>query len=290
MPVEVPCGRCMACRLEKKRNWAVRNTNESLCWDDNCFITLTYNDDYLIENNPFESLMVEDMQKFMKRLRKHEQGTNTIIHPRTKKKYNPIRHFYCGEYGEKTNRPHWHALLFNYDFDDKEIVSEDKGYTEYYSEKLQRLWSDKNGPIGRVHIGDVTFDSCSYVSGYIVKKVTGEWAEHQYQIIDPESGEVVGQKIPEFQNMSRDPGIGYYYYERFGKDIYKTDSIVVKGKEIRPPKYYDKKFESEQPKKLEDLKRARKKAINKLETTYERLRVKEEVQKKKFDFHNTRKL
>jgi hypothetical protein len=234
--------------------------------------------------------MVEDIQKFMKRLRKNEQGTNTIVHPRTKKKYNPIRHFYCGEYGEKTNRPHWHALLFNYDFDDKEIIGESKGYTEYYSEKLQRLWSDKNGPIGHVHIGDVTFDSCSYVSGYIVKKVTGEWAEHQYQIIDPDSGEVIGQKVPEFQNMSRDPGIGHYYYEKFGKDIYNTDSIVVKGKEIRPPKYYDKKFESENPKRLEDLKRARKKAINKEETTYERLRVKEEVQKKKFDFHNSRKL
>ena len=100
--LEVPCGQCIGCRLERSRQWAVRCIHEAQLHKDNCFITLTYNDEHL-PSPP--SLSVRDFQLFMKRLRKRfGKG---------------IRFFHCGEYGEKYGRPHYHACLFGFDFPDR---------------------------------------------------------------------------------------------------------------------------------------------------------------------------
>jgi len=99
MPVVVPCGQCIGCRLEKSRQWAIRCVHESKCHDDNIFVTLTYNNENLPKDG---SLCLADLQKFMKRLRK---------------KYGAgIRYFACGEYGEKLKRPHYHVCIFGLNF------------------------------------------------------------------------------------------------------------------------------------------------------------------------------
>lgn len=106
MPVTVPCGQCIGCRLDKSRDWAVRCLHEASLYQDNCFITLTYDDAHL---DPLGSLNKDDFVKFMKRLRFQ---------------YGPkIRFFHCGEYGTLLNRPHHHACIFNFDFYDKELLS-----------------------------------------------------------------------------------------------------------------------------------------------------------------------
>lgn len=97
LPVQIPCGRCIGCRLEHSRQWAIRCVHEASLHEENTFLTLTYNNEYV---DPNFSLNKTDITNFLKRLRKN-----------TGRK---IRYFQCGEYGEQFHRPHHHVLLFGY--------------------------------------------------------------------------------------------------------------------------------------------------------------------------------
>lgn len=129
--------------------WAVRIVHEAQMWPQNSFITLTYRPEDLPQGG---SLNVEHYQLFMKKLRARNTG-------------HKIRFFHCGEYGEKLSRPHYHAILFNYDFPDKKVFSEKNGNTIYTSELLEDIWGK-----GFCTIGDVTFQSAAYVARYVMKK------------------------------------------------------------------------------------------------------------------------
>ena len=235
--VKLPCGQCVGCRLERSRQWAVRCMHEASLYDENCFITLTYDD----ENIPVGeencrrcvkehviggSVCKADFQDFLKRLRKR-YGSG-------------IRYYHCGEYGENFGRPHYHALLFNHDFQDKKFFSSRGGNTVYTSDSLSDLW-----PFGFSVVGGVTFESASYVARYVMKKVTGKRAEEHY-----------GGKTPEYTTMSRGSkklgtgGIGKAWFERYKGDVYPRDGVVVRGRVTRPPKYYDDLFGREDPSAL----------------------------------------
>lgn len=261
-PVELPCGQCVGCRLERSRQWAIRCVHEAQLHQDNCFITLTFDPESLAaRENPW-SLRKKDFQDFMKRLRKHLGEKK-------------VRYFHCGEYGEKYGRPHYHALLFGVDFPDKRLHTVINGHRLYTSETLQKLW-----PFGYSSIGDVTFESAAYVARYIMKKVTGDDADIHYAIIDQETGEIVGRKEPEYTTMSRRPGIAADWFDKYSEDVYPKDFITVRGKKMRPPKFYDKLMERTRPYEIEDIKNARienakKHAEN---NTEDRLRVREQVQ------------
>lgn len=246
--IEVPCGKCIGCRLERSRQWAIRCIHEASLHEDNCFITLTYNDENLPEDG---SVNVEHFQKFMKRLRKHFQDKK-------------IRFFHCGEYGDQNERPHYHAILFNVDFDDKKLYKNDNNTRTYTSETLERLW-----PFGFCIIGGVTFESAAYVARYITKKITGPDADDHYQ----------GRK-PEYITMSRRPGIASGWFEKWKNDVYPHDYVVVNGKKIGVPKFYDNKLEEEV---LAELKKKRKYQSYKSHenNTYHRLYEREQVQKKR---------
>lgn len=254
-PLEIPCGQCIGCRLERSRQWAMRCMHEASLSDLNSFITLTYDDDHLPMRG---QLVYEDYQRFMKRLRKAA---------RTK-----VRFFMCGEYGEETQRPHYHAILFGWDFPDKEPWRKlDSGCKVYTSKMLERLW-----PFGHSSIGTVTFESAAYVARYCVKKVTGKGAYQAYQRVD-EYGEY--QLQPEFAHMSLKPGIGAPWLEKFKADVYPHDYVVVNGKETKPPKYYDKLLSVSDAELMEWIKFSRGvEAEKKLDdNSLERLAVKETV-------------
>jgi len=223
LEVVIPCGQCYGCRLERSRQWAVRLMHEASLYDENCYLTLTYDDDHLPSDN---SLHVEHYQKFMKRLRK---------------KYAPksIRFFHCGEYGDDNARPHYHAIIFNHDFTDKiHERNSQSGEKLYTSEELSELWTD-----GFSTIGNVTFESCAYVARYIMKKRLGIDAELHYQ----------GLK-PEYITMSRRPGIAKQWFDQWKDDVYPLDSVIINGKECKPPLFYDKQLEKEDPCLLKKLK------------------------------------
>ena len=230
--LELPCGQCMDCRLRKARDWALRMTHEAKSHDRNCFLTLTYNDEHLPSD---WSLNVRHWQLFAKRLRRRGYK---------------FRFYHVGEYGERSARPHYHACIFGQDFrEDRKLVKVDKnGYRLYHSEVLDRTWGK-----GFHLIGELTFDSACYVAKYVTKKVTSRSAFLQpggspYQRVDPSTGEVWTVR-PEYATMSRGGkgadgvqlrGIGNSFFHRYWKEIYVTDSVVSKGREFKPPRYYDK--------------------------------------------------
>lgn len=249
-PVRVPvrCGQCMGCRLQDARFWAVRCMHEFRCTNAAEFLTLTYDDKHLPEDG---TLVRRDPQLFLKRLRK-EFG-------------NGIRFFGCGEYGERSARPHYHLLLFNYVSRDRRYYglspkSREKLYT---SEAIRKLW-----PFGNNIIGDVDYDSCCYVAGYTTGKITGSLADDHYM-----------GRLPEFAMMSRRPGIGSDWFDKYGRHAYQFDSVIFKNAEMKPPRYYDLKMEAIDADMMAAIKKQRRLAAlsSREDNTRARRHVKEEV-------------
>lgn len=271
---QLPCGRCVGCRMEKARQWGVRCLHEAKMWPSNAYVTLTYNNENL---PPGGSLCLRDLQLFMKRLRKAKNST----------KDNPVRFFAGGEYGEDNGRPHYHLLLFNCGFRDMLFYTYNKrGEPLYTSKELDGYWSVDGVPLGFCTIGAVTFDSAVYCAKYALKKVNitehssdaakAEF-ERKYMVYD-ENGECFDRR-PEFAVMSRRPGIGSTYYDKFGAEVRAHDSVVVNAREVRPPRYYDNRGSELEPERMQLLKGRRKRAsvLNRADNTPERLRVKERL-------------
>lgn len=244
----VPCGQCIGCRLERSRQWAIRCVKEASLYDDNCFLTLTYKDEKLPKDG---SLKLEHWQLFFKRLRKRYG--------------NEIRYFHCGEYGEKFQRPHYHAIVFNHDFKDKELFSNNEGNKIYTSKELESLWDH-----GYATIGDVNFKSASYVARYCLKKVSGEKKEDHYK----------GRK-PEYTTMSRRPGIGSKWYDKYKSDVFPSDYMIVNGVKCKPPKFFDYLLDKENSKMFDAVKYERRRRFDDVNIAMDndsfRLPVKEEV-------------
>lgn len=265
-PIQLPCGQCVGCRLERSRQWAMRCVHESKLYENNSFITLTYSDEWL---PPFGLLMPDHFTKFMKRLRKKFKSTK-------------IRYFHCGEYGDRYGRPHFHACLFNCGFPDKRLFKTDNGINLYDSEILKRLW-----PLGFSSIGDVTFESAAYVARYVMKKINGDDAPNHYGHIDFDTGEFTHSAYPkEYTTMSRKPGIGKRWIDEFMHDTYKDDTVILRGAKMRPSRYYDSQLESFDASRLLKIKSERKfKAMEfSDDQTPERLVVREKVQLAKLQF------
>jgi len=223
--LQIPCGQCAECRLKRSREWAVRCMHEASLHRFNCFLTLTYRDD-----ERAVSLNYTDFQLFMKRLRAR--------FPK-----DVIRFFCCGEYGE-TNpatgvrdggkyRAHFHAILFNFNFPDR-VPCRMLGRADLHkSALLDELWRH-----GDCKIGEVTFESAAYVARYAMKKVTGDLAASVYTVVLPDG--TMLEREPEMLVMSKRPAIGREWFQRFGKHVYVRDKVVARGKEMQPPRYYDK--------------------------------------------------
>lgn len=256
--VTVACGQCIGCRVDRSKQWAVRVVHEAQLHEHNSFITLTYAPEHLPYNG---SLQKADFQKFMKRLRKRFK---------TKR----IRYYMCGEYGDKLDRPHYHAVLFGFDFPDKTIWKRTKsGSTIYRSQVLEELW-----PFGHSSVGSVTYESAAYVARYCMKKLNGDKAQDHYTKCDPETGEMF-QIVPEYNAMSLKPAIGKEWFEIYRDDVYPHDYIVIDGKKYKPPAYYDKLLKIASESDFEDIKAHRKETAKQFERSDESLRKKEYLHK-----------
>lgn len=264
----VPCGSCIGCRMTHSRNWAIRCVHEAQMHHGNEFITLTYAPEHLPMHG---SLFLPHFQQFMKCLRH-------AISP------DRVRFFHCGEYGEENQRPHYHAILFGINFPDKTplSVNQKTGETLYTSQMLSGLW-----PHGFATTGTVTFNSAAYVARYIMKKHKGDKAEQNYMVEgpdgishNPETGEIDFLK-PEYTTMSRRPGIGKTWFEKYWTDVYPNDQVVIKVKDkyktYPPPRYYDKLLEAMNPGLFADIqvKRFDEAQLRQEDNTPERLAVRE---------------
>ena len=220
--------------------------HEASLYEENSFLTLTYDDENLPEGF---TLVKRDFQLFMKRLRKN---------------YEPkkLRFFMCGEYGDDTGRPHYHINLFGHDFEDKEFYKRSKsGEPLFVSRDLERIWGKGHCPIG-----SLTFESAAYTARYNLKKVTGKEADKHY-----------AGRLPEFALMSRRPGIGEPWLQKWHTDVYPHDFVVVNGKKCKPPKYYDTLMCDDFIEEIKDIRKARAEehADN---NSDERLAVREKIQ------------
>jgi len=301
------CGQCQSCRITRSRQWALRCVHEADQWEHNCFITLTYADEHLqIETkecekcpiykkrNPNEpcakgSICKRDFQLFMKRLRKKFKGIEPV--PGTNR--FPIRYFHCGEYGEKLTRPHHHACVFNFQFPDRvrheaaprfrapqEI--EGKTYQLYTSKILSELW-----PMGYHRIGEVTWQSAAYVARYVTKKINGPEAAIHYLNGHPdlETGECYYIE-PEYITMSRRPGIGAYWFNKYGEKQYEKDYITHLGIKYGIPSYYDKLLDKLPHANLKLIQKERRQRLSKnpetMKQILQRLQARETLQNQRF--------
>lgn len=252
--IKIPCGRCSGCRLEHSRQWAVRCLHEKRLHNASAFLTLTYNNKNLPPGN---TLSKDDLRHFMYRLRKH---------------FGPgVRFFACGEYGEQTQRPHYHILILSHDFNDRAYYKMSGKHKIYTSKTLAKIWTQ-----GDHYIGDVTFESAAYVARYCMKKITGKKADEHYK-----------GRTPEFIVMSRRPGIGTGYFDRYSNELLSHDAIIVNGVPAALPRFYDNKIAHLLPDdkiglytmaELIKIKRRRKiTRAQRLDNTSARLRVREVV-------------
>lgn len=259
VPIAIPCGQCVGCKLEHSRQWAMRCLHEKKLHRENCFVTLTYDNDHLPEGG---TLVKRDLQLFLKRLRK--------------KCGSGIRFYACGEYGDVGSRPHYHVLLFNHNFSDRKVIrgsKPDKPLST--SADLDAVWQK-----GLSVIGEVTFESAAYVARYVMKKISGDRADEHYSRVD-DCGRIY-RVLPEFTVMSRRPGIGLGWYRKFGKETFIHDSVVVNGHLVRPPRYYDTQLALTDPDRMAYLKsvRRQKAKLLKHDNTpgyHGRLHVKEKI-------------
>lgn len=212
--LRLPCGNCIGCRLERKRQWQTRCIHESQMHKHSSFVTLTYEDKHIPQGG---SLDHRDFQLFMKRLRNSRQ--------------DPIRFYMCGEYGNTTNRPHYHALLFGAQFHDQEKYSTDRhGNTLYTSKELDELWQK-----GMTTLGTVNETTAAYCAGYTMKK-RKEHAEIATVHLD--TGEI-RHKTPEYGRMSLRPGIGATWIKKHLTDVFTQDAAIFPGgRRCKTPRYY----------------------------------------------------
>jgi len=244
----VPCGKCIGCRLEYSRQWAVRCMNELKTTEgQSWFLTITYDNDHLPRRTfqaeetgvrvEMPTLRPKDLQDFFKRLRE-----------RLRRAGKPdIRYYACGEYGDELKRPHYHAIVFNLNLDDLVYYKSIRGHEYYNSSFLDSVWANQ----GFIVCSDVSFEACAYVARYVMKKAKGPAGISYASDNNLEE---------EFVRMSRRPGIGYQYFLDHKDEMYKIEKDHYGVKHIKndsmgfypsnngpiklkPVKYYDKLFD-----------------------------------------------
>lgn len=236
----LPCRRCLGCKQKYSREWAARCMNEASLYESNLFVTFTYANEYLPK---YGQLTKRDMQLFFKKLRFRFPDRR-------------IRYYMCGEYGENfTKRPHYHAAIFNLELPDIKFWKVVNKHKYYKSQILEKIWGK-----GHLVIGEVTHESSAYIARYCLKKKYGTSAHSHYKAVVSTDGKVVRYQ-PEYSQASTGRGIGYDWYQKFKSDLYPSDEYVINGFVSKPPQYYDRLLEQEDPDMYKQVKDKRRKMI-----------------------------
>lgn len=234
----LPCGKCLGCRLDYAHDWSIRCVHESKLHSQNSFVTLTYND----ENLPKEGVVKKHVQDFFKRLRSRLDFVSS----------SPVKISYlaCGEYGNRTFRPHYHAIIFGWCPDDlKYFFTDTRSKCKVYkSSFLDSVWKRGFTTVGE----DVSYECCNYVARYVLKK----------QLQEEEYDQFFAERNKSFILASRRPAIGYKILDRIGRQITFQDEVTIPGRMTsKPPRYYEKKLKERYPYEWVDNKERRKAAM-----------------------------
>lgn len=284
--LKLPCNACLGCRRQRQAEWALRAYHEGKMHERKCALTLTYSDEHLPSD---WSVHVEHLQAFNHRLRKYLDRSHGVR----------MRLAACGEYGRKHSRPHYHELVYGFDFaGDRVFQRKSRGGTPLYSSPaLTDLWGQ-----GDALIGKADYAACAYVMGYCVEKYNKELrepydAERHGDRIDADGvvhagaprrrllvHPVTGQELlvaPEFFVTSRRPGLGATWFEKFKTDAFPSDFLIADGKKVSVPSFYFRRLQAEAEAEALRISRGRKlKAAapsRKWNSTPARLKVREEI-------------
>lgn len=229
----LPCNKCIGCRTDRATMWANRCTHEASMWDHNTLLTLTYADEHLPQDAHLDP---RALQLFLKRLRRHAHKAPSDF---DRDRGANIRYFACGEYGSTTQRPHYHALIFNAGFRDKERTGIRDGHPVYQSDTVRQLW-----PYGHHELGTVTPAAAAYVAQYNLKKQgRGDF--------DPDG---VERPAP-FLRMSLKPAIGADWLAEYAADM-QHGYLVQAGRKHPLPRYYRDKIKERLPELREQIQQA----------------------------------
>lgn len=222
-----PCGQCFNCRVNKSRLWTNRILLELTDHAQNCMATLTYSDDFL---PCFQSLQPEDVTKFFKKLRFYLDEIDFDRAQRCKRPFfRTVRYYYCGEYGTKTGRPHYHIALFGIGRNEKELV--------------QKAWTYEGVKMGNVRLDELNNFTARYIAGYIMKGGNKYASKSNNNEFKQKIEEHLKGREPEFCRMSRSPAIGAKAIERFATSTNgrRFKKINFKGSEFYLGKTLQKK-------------------------------------------------
>lgn len=283
--IDIPCGQCLGCRLDYARQWADRCLVEMSEHNENCFVTLTYDQDNVPQHPAVDfdkdsgemkvvkgrynnTLKPDDLTKFIKDLRYYvnrriigykelKDGSKKPIYRVLKQNqpgYTHIRYYACGEYGELYARPHYHICIFGWkpkdlsqDFEVSMPLKSELGYDYYRSKFLDSVWNK-----GIVVVSDCSWETCAYTARYVTKKLKGSMADFY----------VKNNIEKEFVRMSRKPGIGYNYiithkdcYANFISNYLATENGSHRMNSIR---FFDNYLDEMYPFDFEKIKKTRK--------------------------------
>ena len=260
---DLPCGHCIGCRQDQSKEWSNRLIMESLYHDFTHFVTLTYCDEYAPIGKSFSdpetgelkqmlTLRKRDIQLFMKRLRKKYSDSR-------------IRFYFAGEYGDQTNRPHYHGIIFGLPENKMQFIPCGKSQTGnpyFRCPDIESVWTATDRPLGCnaqaakqgmsadllgfVSVEPANFYTMKYVCAYVTKKLGAHPNEVYIR---------TGREAP-FSLSSRKPGIGLQYLEEH-PDVMKDDKIIIAGPtgkvEFAPPRYFKKKFKDSSPDEYQEI-------------------------------------
>ncbi len=234
--MEVACGQCFGCRIDHRLMWSIRIIHEASMHQynyGNSWVTLTYREPHDCTKKQFKkahyvpkgySLTPSHVSNFIRSLRRANRS-------------HKIRYFYCGEYGDENQRPHYHLCIFNHQFKDQYLWKDDEGLYTYTSKELESHW-----PYGFATVAELNLRTAAYTAGYALKKITGKKANDHYLRCD-ENGEAYWL-LPEYIRMSTGrkfpAGLGASFYEKFQTDIFPSDTSPIPGEGERQlvPRYY----------------------------------------------------
>ena len=226
--LSLPCNKCLHCRINRTREFAIRSHHESLVGpsgpisqDNNHFVLLTYNDKNLPKHG---ALQASDVKKFLDRIRA-DCAWRGLPSPRT---------FGCGEYGSKTQRPHYHINIFNLKLSDITYLKNLKQNKLYTSTYLTEKWK-----LGAVTLSPFSHLTAQYTAKYIVKAL---WAD------DPPEGDTRVEAPFPLPSQGRvatstQPGLGAFFLDRYAQEIVNLGAIEIDGALAPIPTYYKKRLQ-----------------------------------------------
>lgn len=215
--LELPCGRCPACISNKKKEWAVRCCLEAAAHKDNCFVTLTYADEF------YDDLAHrEHLREFFKSLYRKDIK---------------FRYYGCSERGDELGRIHYHLIMFGFfPSDAKPWMKSKSGFMQYRSKLLDSCWT-----YGLVVVSEFSPAEASYVTGYVNKKMISKDPEmFHFQSTRPGIGQSYvlkhAQDIYETDNLVLNFGSHRYgvprYFDKVVQSYYSMDLSDIKKKRL----------------------------------------------------------